>query len=143
MCAAHKLEIWMRWSTGLLRPLLQSCGRAVINMADIDKKWEIFTTGTVYCPRQFIREQFSFTVLSTNNFCWNNLLLMLAVFNHPRLFLWGYIKDSMYCTQVNDLNEMKHRIMWSSLQFLRRCSKEYEYRFDIVLATKNAHVDLF
>lgn len=40
-------------------------------------------------------------------------------------FLWSYIKDSMYCTQVNDLNEMKHKIMWSSLQFQRRCSKEY------------------
>lgn len=42
---------------------------------------------------------------------WSNSLA--STFTGPNsldIFLWGHVKDSVYCTQVRILDELKHRI---------------------------------
>lgn len=61
-------------------------------------------------------------------------------------FLWGYVKDRVYATRVNDRVELKRRIrdVINSVteDMLRNTWREMEYRFDILRATQGAHVQV-
>lgn len=61
--------------------------------------------------------------------------------------LWGYVKDIMYCIQVRDLDEQKHRIITAITKIpedmLGRIWQEVEYHLDVVRTTKGDHVEFF
>ncbi|PNF32015.1 hypothetical protein B7P43_G06576 [Cryptotermes secundus] len=62
-------------------------------------------------------------------------------------FLWGYVKDIVYKTQVRDTDQLKTRlrdaITTVDVGMLSRTWQEIEYRLDILRATNGAHVQLY
>ena len=60
-------------------------------------------------------------------------------------FLWGYVKDRVYQTPVNNLATLPRQIVevieTVDIDMLQRVWREIEYRFDIVRATRGAHVE--
>lgn len=61
-------------------------------------------------------------------------------------FLWGYVKDRVYQTPVQDLVTLRERIVEAiqavDVDMLQRVWMEMEYRLDILRATKGAHVEV-
>ncbi|GFW85483.1 uncharacterized protein TNCV_145281 [Trichonephila clavipes] len=61
-------------------------------------------------------------------------------------FFWGYVKDTVYGTQVNSLEELKQNIQTAvttvDVSILKRSWMGLEYRLDIVHATKGSHVEI-
>ncbi|GFU29128.1 DUF4817 domain-containing protein [Trichonephila clavipes] len=61
-------------------------------------------------------------------------------------FFWGYVKYTVYGTQVNSLEELKQNIQTAvatvDVSMLKRSRMELEYRLDIVRATKGSHVEI-
>ncbi|GFV84692.1 DUF4817 domain-containing protein [Trichonephila clavipes] len=59
---------------------------------------------------------------------------------------WGYVKDTVYGTQVNSLEELKQNIQTAvatvDVSMLKRLWMELEYCLDIVRATKGSHVEI-
>ncbi|PNF28847.1 hypothetical protein B7P43_G04418 [Cryptotermes secundus] len=62
-------------------------------------------------------------------------------------FLWGYVKDIVYKTQVRDSDQLKTRVRDAlttvDVGMLARTWQEIEYRLDILRATNGAHVQLY
>ena len=62
-------------------------------------------------------------------------------------FLWGYVKDIVYRTEVGDINDLRHRIIEAidtvTVDMLARIWQEIEYRWDVVRATHGAHVEMY
>jgi hypothetical protein len=62
-------------------------------------------------------------------------------------FLWGYIKDLVYQTKVQDVAELHHQITAAcetvTPVMLQNTWREVEYRLDICRATKGAHVKIY
>jgi hypothetical protein len=56
--------------------------------------------------------------------------------------MWGYVKDIVYKTPVISVNELKLRIIAVTPQMLESTWRDIEYRFDILHATKGAHVEV-
>ncbi|GFS86222.1 uncharacterized protein TNCV_661001 [Trichonephila clavipes] len=58
----------------------------------------------------------------------------------------GYVKYTVYGTQVNSLEELKQNIQTAvatvDVSMLKRSWMELEYRLDIVRATKGSHVEI-
>ena len=66
---------------------------------------------------------------------------------HPWIFfLWGYVKDRVYQTPVQDLVTLRERIVEAiqavDVDMLQRVWMEMEYRLDILRATNGAHVEV-
>lgn len=62
-------------------------------------------------------------------------------------FLWGYVKDIVFKTPVANLEELRQRIT-AAIEtvdegMLARTWQELEYRFDVLRATKGAHVEVY
>ncbi|GFW14149.1 DUF4817 domain-containing protein [Trichonephila clavipes] len=61
-------------------------------------------------------------------------------------FFWSYVKDTVYGTQVNSLEELKQNIETAvatvDISMLKRSWMEFEYRLDIARATKVSHVEI-
>ena len=61
-------------------------------------------------------------------------------------FLWGYVKDRVYQTPVQDLVTLRERIVEAiqaiDVDMLQRVWMEMEYRLDILRATNGAHVEV-
>ena len=61
-------------------------------------------------------------------------------------FLWGYVKDRVYQTPVQDLVTLRERIVQAiqaiDVDMLQRVWMEMEYRLDILRATNGAHVEV-
>ena len=62
-------------------------------------------------------------------------------------FVWGYVKDIVYRTPVQDLNDLKQRIRNAistiTEEMLRHTWLEIEYRLDVLRATNGAHVETY
>ena len=62
-------------------------------------------------------------------------------------FLWGYAKDRVFTTPVNDIGELQTRIRGVIAtitgEMLTRIFQEFEYKKDIVRATNWAHVEVY
>jgi hypothetical protein len=62
-------------------------------------------------------------------------------------FLWGYVKDIVYHTKVNDLPDLRRRITDAvasvTPKMLRNTWIETEYRLDVCRATNGAHVEIY
>jgi hypothetical protein len=62
-------------------------------------------------------------------------------------FIWGYIKDLVYQTKVEDVAELCRRIAAAcetiTPVMLQNTWREVEYRLDICRVTKGAHVGLY
>ena len=60
--------------------------------------------------------------------------------------IWGYVKDHVYATAVNDIGELLTRIhdviATITGDMLTRTFQEFEYRLDIVRSTNGAHVEV-
>ena len=61
-------------------------------------------------------------------------------------FLWGYVKDRVYQTPVQDLVTLRERIVEAiqaiDVDMLQRVWMEMEYRLDLLRATNGAHVEV-
>ncbi|GFW98498.1 DUF4817 domain-containing protein [Trichonephila clavipes] len=61
-------------------------------------------------------------------------------------FFWGYVKYTVYGTQVNSLEELKQNIQTAvatvDVSMLKRSWMKLEYRLDIIRATKGSHVEI-
>jgi hypothetical protein len=62
-------------------------------------------------------------------------------------FLWGYVKDRVYATKVQNLVELKHRITAAvatiTREMLEATWREVEFRLDLLRATGGAHIELY
>jgi hypothetical protein len=62
-------------------------------------------------------------------------------------FLWGYIKDFVYKTKVQDVTKLRRRITAAcepvTPVILQNTWQEVKYRLDICRATKGAHVEIY
>jgi len=62
-------------------------------------------------------------------------------------FLWGYVKDKVFCTPVPDNTNLKARITDAlatiTEHVLENTWREYDYRLDVFRATKAAHVEVW
>jgi hypothetical protein len=62
-------------------------------------------------------------------------------------FLWGYVKSSVFRTPVNGLDDLKTRIRNAisaiPADMLHRTWQEFEYRLDVLRATKGAHIEVY
>lgn len=62
-------------------------------------------------------------------------------------FLWGYVKDKVYATSIEDLDTLKQRIseVIASVtpDMLANTWREIEYRLDVLRATNGAHVEVY
>ena len=62
-------------------------------------------------------------------------------------FLWGYAKDRVFATPVNDIGELLTRnrdvIATITGEMLTRTFQEFEYTLDILRATNGAHVEVY
>jgi len=62
-------------------------------------------------------------------------------------FLWRYVKDKVFSTPVPDITNLKARITDAfakiTEEILENTRGESDYRFDILHATKGAHVEVY
>ena len=62
-------------------------------------------------------------------------------------FLWGYVNDIVYRTQVRDITDLKQRIINAIATIdeamLQRTWLEIDYRLDVLRATNGAHVEVY
>ena len=62
-------------------------------------------------------------------------------------FLWGYVKDKVFLTQVPDIPNLKARITDAfatiTEDMLGNTWRETDYRLDVLRATKGAHVEVY
>ena len=62
-------------------------------------------------------------------------------------FLWGYIKDIVYRTKVQDITDLKQRISNAIATIdeamLQRTWQEIEYRLDVLRLTNGAHIEMY
>ncbi|PNF30502.1 hypothetical protein B7P43_G10874 [Cryptotermes secundus] len=62
-------------------------------------------------------------------------------------FLWGYVKNIVYKTQVRDIDQLKTRVRDTvttvNVGMLARTWQGIEYRLDILRATNGAYVQLY
>ena len=62
-------------------------------------------------------------------------------------FLWGYVKYKVFSTPVPDITNLKARITNAfatiSGDMLENTWREIDYRLDVLLATKGAHVEVY
>jgi len=63
------------------------------------------------------------------------------------LFLWGYVKDTVFSTPVADITNLKARITDAfatvTEDMLENTWREIDYRLDVLRATKGAHVEVY
>ncbi|PNF42944.1 hypothetical protein B7P43_G11714, partial [Cryptotermes secundus] len=62
------------------------------------------------------------------------------------VFLWGYVKSSVFRTPVNGLDpKTRVRIAISAIpaDMLHRTWQELEYRLDVLRVTKGAYIEMF
>jgi hypothetical protein len=62
-------------------------------------------------------------------------------------FLWGYVKDIVHRTKVRDIANLKQRIADAIATIdegmLQRTCQEIEYRFGVLRATNDAHIEVY
>jgi len=62
-------------------------------------------------------------------------------------FLWRYVKDKVFSTPVPDITNFKARIKDAfatiTEDMLENTWREIDYRLDVLLATKGAHVEVY
>jgi len=62
-------------------------------------------------------------------------------------FLWGYVKDKVFSTPVPDITNLKARItdifVAVTEDMLENTWREFDYRLDVLRATKGAHVEVY
>jgi hypothetical protein len=62
-------------------------------------------------------------------------------------FLWGYVKNNVFQTPVNELDDLKTRIRNAisaiPADTLHRSWQDLEYRLDVIRATKGAHIEVY
>lgn len=62
-------------------------------------------------------------------------------------FMWGYVKDIVYRTEVRDIDNLKQRITEAiatiNVGMLERTWREIEYRLDVLRATNGAHIEVY
>ena len=62
-------------------------------------------------------------------------------------FLWGYVKDIVYQTKVQDMTDLKQKISNSITTIdeamLQRTWQEIEYRLDVIRATNGGHIEVY
>ena len=62
-------------------------------------------------------------------------------------FLWGYVKDIVYQTKVQDMTDLKQKISNSIATIdeamLQRTWQEIEYRLDVIRATNGGHIEVY
>jgi len=63
------------------------------------------------------------------------------------IFLWRYVKDKVFSTPVPDITNLKARITDAfatvTEDMLENTRRELDYRLDVLLATKGAHVEVY
>lgn len=63
------------------------------------------------------------------------------------LFLWGYVKDILYWTSIQDINDLKQKITDAIATVddatLERTWQEIEHHLDVLLATNGAHREVY
>ncbi|GBL62149.1 hypothetical protein AVEN_225592-1 [Araneus ventricosus] len=61
-------------------------------------------------------------------------------------YLWGYVKQHVYSERINDINNLKQRIMdvihSVTPDVLTLVCQELDYRLDVCRATNGAHIEL-
>jgi len=62
-------------------------------------------------------------------------------------FLWGYVKDKVFSTPVQDITNLNARITDAfatiTEDMLENTWREIDYGLDVLRATKGAHVELY
>ena len=62
-------------------------------------------------------------------------------------FLWGYVKDIVYQTKVQDITNLKQRISNAiatiDKAMLQQTWQEIKYRLDVLCVTKGAHIEMY
>jgi len=62
-------------------------------------------------------------------------------------FLWAYVKDKVFSTPVPDITDLKARITETfaaiTEDMLENMWREFNYRLDVLHATKGAHVEVY
>ena len=62
-------------------------------------------------------------------------------------FLWGYVKDIVYRTKVQDMTDLKQKIFNAIATIdeamLQRTWQEIEYRLNMIRATNGAHIEVY
>ena len=62
-------------------------------------------------------------------------------------FLWSYIKDIVYKTEVWDIDDLKQRIFNAMTTIdeamLQQTWQEIEYHLDVLRATNGAHIEVY
>jgi hypothetical protein len=60
------------------------------------------------------------------------------------IFLWGYVKSNVFRTLVNGFDDLKSRIRNAiPADMLHRIWQEFEYRVDVLRATKGTHIEVY
>jgi hypothetical protein len=62
-------------------------------------------------------------------------------------FVWGFIKDAVYSRKVQDLADLRQRIIEAveliTPHMLINTRQELEYRLDICQVTAGAHIEVY
>ena len=73
--------------------------------------------------------------------------MLATTFTGPNIdfFLWGYVKDRVFATPVNDIGELRIHDVITTItgEMLTRTLQEFEYRLDIVRDTNGSHVQVY
>ncbi|KAJ4446629.1 hypothetical protein ANN_13326 [Periplaneta americana] len=71
----------------------------------------------------------------------------LLILHHLDFFLWGFVKDRVYNTRVDNLQVLRQRIIDTvrsvTPQMLHNARREIEYRLDVCRATRVGHVEIY
>ena len=74
-------------------------------------------------------------------------LIQIKLDTNLDFFLWGYVKDIVYRTQVRRITDLKQRIINAIATIdeamLQRTWLEIDYRLDVLRATNGAHVEVY
>jgi len=79
---------------------------------------------------------------------WSGSLATTITGYHPLdFFLWRYVKDKVFWTQVADITNLKARITdciaTVTEDMLENTWRETDYRLDVLHGTEGAHVEVY
>ena len=82
----------------------------------------------------------------SENWATKNICAGLLDITPLDFFLWGYVKDIVYRTKVQNITDLKQRISNAIAtideDMLQRTWQEIKYRLDVLHLTNGAHIEM-
>jgi hypothetical protein len=70
-----------------------------------------------------------------------------SVFNSSEIFFWMFVKDTVYCEKVRNVNKLRDRIVKAAKcitnEMFASTYPEAKYHLDVCRATNGAHIEIF